>query len=66
MVVSCFTDSVAGPANNVDLFCVCKATEKRKVVHKAGAGKEHEIHSNPECPFRRINRVEKWQLKAES
>jgi len=28
--------------------------------------KEYEIHANKDCPFRRPNKVQKWQLKAPS
>lgn len=28
--------------------------------------KEYDVHANPECPFRRLNRVQEWQLRAPS
>jgi len=48
----------------VDLICICGPQEKQKAVFKVP--KEHNVHANIECPFRRLNRVQKWQLKQTS
>ena len=59
-------NSSTGPMKSVlkqevDLICTCKPNEKYKASFKVP--KEYIVHSNPDCPFRRLNRVQKWQLK---
>jgi hypothetical protein len=45
----------------VDLFCICAPHERTRAAFRVQ--KEHDVHANIECPFRRLNRVQKWQLK---
>ena len=50
--------------NEVDMICVCRPREKERATWKVKS--EHEVHANPECPFRRLNAVQKWQMRAPS
>ena len=47
---------------DVDLTCICKPNEKIKAYYEYKGRKGNDLHSNVECPFRMLNRVQKWQL----
>ena len=50
--------------SSVDLTCICEPHEKQRAAFKVRT--EHDVHANVNCPFRKLNRVQKWQLKAPS